>query len=584
MNEKLNVFDGVRILSKYIRKHKRNFVLFYTGWLVDCMLTVITPILFAIMIDQIVYYKNMDVFLQVSFVFVVMSVFSCILYFFIYTLHHYLMSMYTFDIKLDIFKKMQSKKASYMSDAKTGNMITMLLDDTSECMHFVIRNIIHSINGILKGVFYLTYIYIISIEAGLVVTLFLPLAVYTTFKMSKKIRDHSDNQREFYGHYVSWLLEILKGITDIRLLSGERTIRKDFTGHQRKLFAKNVEISVSKLTSDKIIEWITLLLQLSVYGVCAYLASRGEITIGNVIVLVAFVFTLKDETIFLLVRSYMDAQSRLTRIGRIERFLSEDDEHSWKGKCDLIVGAGEIEFSRIHFAYEQGKPVLKDMNLLIPCGSHVAIVGKSGCGKTTISSLLIGLYELDAGAILIDGQDLTNCSLKTIRQHIGIVQQDVLLFDATIRDNLLLGNPKASDEHIWLACRKAGIADYIELLPEKLNALLGKEGIGLSGGQRQRLAIARIYLKNPAIIIFDEATSALDSETEKIVHESWGELLEGRTAIIIAHRQSSVMMCDNAVWIEDGKVRVTGKPTELLQNHSGFRELFAVREGAESAG
>lgn len=583
MNKTLNILGGIIALSKYIKKHRRNFILFYIGWFFDSILTVITPIMFAIMIDEIVYYKNLDVFLRVSLVFVIMSIFSCVLYFFIYTQHHYLMSMYTFDIKLDIFKKMQSMKASYMSNAKTGDIINTLLGDTGECMHFVIRNVIHLVNGILKGLFYITYIYIISIQAGIVVTLFLPFAVYSTFKFSKRIREHTDKQRELYGGYVSWLFEILKGLSDIRLLCAQRTIRKDFTKHLRNLFNVNIKTSISNLSSDKIMEFINLLIQLSIYGICAYLALNGKITIGSVMVLVSFVFTLKDNTIFWLVRSLIDAQSRLTRIARIKQFLCEDDENSWAGKRELIVAGGNIEFRNIEFSYDKENSILQDFSVYIPSGSHIAFVGKSGCGKTTLASLLIGMYEVENGAIFIDSQSITDCNLKSIRRNIGIVQQDILIFDTTIRDNLLLGNPKANDYELWEACSKAGIAEHFESLPEKLDTLIGKDGTGLSGGQRQRLAIARIYLKNPVIIIFDEATSALDNDTERIIHEAWRELLKGRTAIVIAHRLSSVMLCDKVVLIEGGRVKATGRPDELIQSNDTFRELFAVKEVFENA-
>lgn len=578
MNEKLNVLGGVKVLSKYIKKHKRNFILFYIGWFFDSILTVITPIIFSIMIDEMVYYKNLDVFIRVSLVFVIMSVFSCVLYFLIYTLHHYLMSMYTFDIKLDIFKKLQSMNASYMSDIRTGDIINTLLHDSSECMHFVIRNIIHAINSVLRGLFYIGYIYIISVEAGIIVTMFLPLAVYSTHKFSNKIRNHTDEQREFYGSYVSWLFDILKGLTDIRMLRAEKTILKSFSEHHRKLIHVDIKTKVSNLTSDKTIELINLLLQLSIYGICAYLAIVGKITIGSVVILISFVFSLKDHTIFYLVRNYMDAQSRLTRIARIKRFLSLEDESSWAGNKKLTVTNGHIGFKNIHFSYGQGSSILQGFNVSIPAGSHVAIVGKSGCGKTTLASLMIGMHKIKSGSIEIDGQIIADCSLKSIRQNIGIVQQEVLLFDVTIRENLLLGNPKAREEDLWIACHKAGIADFIHGLPQKLNTFHGKGGIRLSGGQRQRLAIARIYLKNPGIIIFDEATSALDSETEKIIHEAWQELLEGRTAIVIAHRKSSVMLCDCAVLIEDGRAKVMGNPKDLLQNNADFRELFAARE------
>ncbi len=582
MRKKLNIFDGIKVLSKYILKHKTNFIMFYFGWLIDSILTVITPIIFSIMIDEIVYYKNIGVFLRVSLVFVIMSLFSCALYFFIYAQHQYLMSMYTFDIRLDIFKKMQAIKSSYMSNSKTGDIINTLLNDVTECMHFVIRNIIHPINGMLKGIIYILFIYIISVEAGIVVTIFLPLAVYSTYIFSGKIRTHTDKQRELYGSYVSWLFEILKGLTDIRLLCAQRLVRKDFKKHHKNLFDCNIKTTFSNLISDKVMELINLFIQLSIFGVCAYLAWKGEITIGGVIVLVSFVFTLKDNIIMGLVRSFIDAQSRLSCITRIKQFLAQEDETSWGGDTKLVITHGNIEFNKVKFAYEEDKYILNNLSVHIPAGSHVAVVGKSGCGKSTLISLIIGMNEVKEGRISIDGQDLSQCSLKSIRQSVGIIQQDSLIFDGTIRENLLLGKLKANEDEMLEACKKAGIFEYIDSLPEKLSTIVGKDGINLSGGQKQRLAIARIYLKNPAIIIFDEATSALDSETEQIIHVAWNELLQGRTAIVVAHRLSSVLLCDRAILLENGRVKVSGIPSTLMHENNSFRKLFAITEVYEN--
>jgi ABC-type multidrug transport system fused ATPase/permease subunit len=216
------------------------------------------------------------------------------------------------------------------------------------------------------------------------------------------------------------------------------------------------------------------------------------------------------------------------------------------------------------------------LDLEICPGEKLALVGKSGCGKTTIASLMIGLFTVKSGKILIDGQELSDCSLRSIRGNIGIVQQDVLLFDGTIRENLLLAKRDATDDELWQTCEKAGIADFLRETSHGLDTVIGKAGVGLSGGQKQRLAIARIYIKNSPIIIFDEATSALDHETELAVHSAWRSLLCGRTAIIIAHRQSSVMLCDRAVLIEDGRVAVSGTPDELAMNDEKVRELFAI--------
>jgi ABC-type multidrug transport system fused ATPase/permease subunit len=192
--------------------------------------------------------------------------------------------------------------------------------------------------------------------------------------------------------------------------------------------------------------------------------------------------------------------------------------------------------------------------------------------------MLLGFYPAQSGSISIDGQNLSECSLKSIRQSIGMVSQDVLLFDGSIKENLLLGKPKATNDEIISALTKAGIWEFISSLPEDIDTVIGSKGIGLSGGQKQRIAIARIYLRNPPILIFDEATSSLDSETEEQIHQAWEAMLTGRTSIIIAHRQSSVMMCDRAAVMENGKIVDLGVPGELEKTSASFQELFALRE------
>jgi ABC-type bacteriocin/lantibiotic exporter with double-glycine peptidase domain len=276
--------------------------------------------------------------------------------------------------------------------------------------------------------------------------------------------------------------------------------------------------------------------------------------------------------------SYLDAQNRISYIQRIYDFMHSPTEDTWEGKNELIITEGNISFYNINFAYNKSNIVLDDFSIDIKAKERFALIGKSGCGKTTLAYMLIGFYRPQNGYIEIDGQKLSDCTLKSIRDNIGIIQQDILLFDGTIKENLLLGNKKASDDDIASACQRAGIWDFISSLPNTIDTIIGTNGIGLSGGQKQRIAIARIYLKNPKIIIFDEATSSLDSKTEEQIYESWKSLLSGRTSIIIAHRQSSVMLCEKAAIVENGKISDIGIPSEMAENNENFKILFALEE------
>ena len=307
-----------------------------------------------------------------------------------------------------------------------------------------------------------------------------------------------------------------------------------------------------------------------------YESVNLNITIGSFIVIMTF-YGILTEKIKILSESYLNAQSRIASIQRIYDVMASPTEDEWGGKDELTVSRGAIAFHGIDFAYENGNVVLDGFTLGIKAGERCAIVGESGSGKTTLAYMMAGFYRPQNGYIEIDGQRLSDCSLKSIRNSIGIIQQDVLLFEGTIRENIMLGDRGASEGEIISACQRAGIWEFIGGLPDGLDTTIGKGGVGLSGGQKQRMAIARIYLKNPKIIIFDEATSSLDSETEGQIHESWKSVLEGRTSIVIAHRQSSVMLCDRVALVKGGKICETGTPMDMLENSAEFRTLFNIQ-------
>lgn len=548
--EKLTYFGAICFLKKYVKKHMQSFFLFYLGFLFDLVLGVVLPIVFGIMIDEIVYKENVSLFLQLSGMYVVMALFSCALYFLIYAHHHYLMNMYTLDIRLDIFQHLMKADAQYMADQSTGDTIALLQKDVGECMHFMIRNVIHFGNGILGIVLVMVYLFKIDWRIGLFSMIAAPLSVLINTKFGKKIRGYGKQSRKIYGEYISWVHEMLSALRDVRMLGAQNHVETQFEEYHEKLFKVERKSGMSSMTAGNLVNLSNLLIRLGIYGFAGFLASKGAITIGLLTVVLAFYESLTSK-ISRVSGTYLDGQNRIATIQKIHDFMKAPTEETMGGEDELVITNGKISMEKVSFAYKKGSEVLSDFNLEIQPGEKVALTGKSGSGKSTLAYLLLGFYRPEKGRIQIDGQDLSKCSLKSIRNQIGLVAQDVLIIPGTIRENICLGNRKATNQQVENVCKQAGLWDFILTLPEGLNTVVGFQGRDLSGGQKQRVAIARIYLKNPKILIFDEATSALDSETEEEIHKAWNHVLKGKTAIVIAHRESSVMLCDRAVAVKE---------------------------------
>ena len=551
MQKKWNYSEAVRFLSKYMKNYKKRFWFFYTGWLIESVLEILLPVLLGIMIDEIIYYRNMTGFIRESFIYLICIIFSSVLYFFIYVQHGYLMNMFVFGIRREVFEHWQKCNASFLTDASTGEILAIIQKYPEECMHFIIRNIIHLTNSALMIVIYTGYLIKINIWAGIIVFVVSVFSVFVNTGFSSGVRDLGIQERNKYGLYISWLYEVLTALKDIRLLGAVKKIKRRFKEEQETLFHIKFKTEIRALAAQNVILFIHLVVRLILYVLAAYLIFDGSITLGVLTVVFRFYDELSGKINYVCT-NYLDAQKRLAYIQKIRDFLEVPTEKD--GKKILEISDGEIEFLNLTFGYENKEKILKNISMKIKSGERIALVGKSGCGKTTLGKLLIGFFQPSHGSITIDGQDTSECKLTSLREKIGYVRQEVLLFDGTIRQNILLGNLRASEEQIWNACEAAGIREYIFSLPKGLDTVIGSYGMGLSGGQKQRIAIARIYLKNPDIIIFDEATSALDKKTEAVIHQAWNSILKGKNAIVITHRKEALKSCDRVLLLEDGRI------------------------------
>ena len=573
--EMLGFWGAMKFVNRFLDKLHLQLVLFYLGWLFDTVLGILSPVLFGVMINQMVYYRNLPLFTQIGLAFFGLSCFSCVQYFLLYELYGYFWNGLIYRVRCRLYSVVLKMEAERMADANYGDMAQLIQWQVMECVSFVVRNGIHNINNYINILICLLISYLISPWIALVLIVMVPVSVFISYKYGKKIRQEQSRNQETYGKFISWLYEIFQALKDIRLLGAENHVNRLFHRHQKVLVQTDVEAGMATLKAEHMIQNTNTLIQMVLYLVLAFLAFSGGLSIGSVIVILTYFHSL-TESLGAVSSRYMDAQFRISLISRMKDLMEQPVEDDREDKDALKVTEGKISFRKLSFAYQEGTNVIENLNLEIRGGERVAIVGESGCGKTTLSYMLLGFYEAYEGEIAIDGQNIAQCSLRSLRENIGVVQQDVLIFDGTVRYNIMLGNREASEDEMIRACKAAGVYDFIMEMEDGFETVLGREGRQLSGGQKQRIAIARIYLKNPPVLIFDEATASLDNETEAQIHKAWQKVLEGRTAIVIAHRQSSVMLCDRVALLKDKHIAEMGTPKDMQKNSDSFRTLFAI--------
>lgn len=568
MKNKFGYFDAISFLQPYIKPFRANFSMFFTGILFQRLLEAIMPILFGVMIDQILYAKNLQAFFSVSIVFAVLTIFACLLYFFIYAQHHYLMSMYVFGIQKELFSQAQRMQTEARIKQNSGEMTELIGYHARECMHFVIRDVIHFSLGLLKTLLILIYLFLLSPAIGGLMLLFAPLHGAVTLSLGKHIKKEAAEERKLHGVFLGYLFEIFAGIKEIRLQRAKQQVRKKVKTQIKNNHRARMRTQYTTLHVDSLIKGINLVMQLVLFYVAADLARKGQITVGLIMVVFTYFETLKSQFVYT-ANTIMNGQMRTAYIKQMRDFLSlprEDED----GKPALKISSGQVSFSSVFFAYEK-RVVLENFSLHINPNEIIGIVGKSGVGKSTIAYLLAGFYTPQKGSILIDGQDISSYSLASLRKQVGFVMQEAYIEKETLRENLRLGKRNATDRELIDALKKAGLRDMLKQLDMTI------ETDSLSGGEKQRIAMARIYLRDPKILILDEATSALDKKIEQEILTAWQEVLRNKTVFVISHRWETVAFCNRIIFLENGIIREEKTPSEINREKT-LQTLFVMGE------
>lgn len=539
------------------------------------------PLVVRYVTSTLIYMEPQTILSQAKWIAVVLFVMvavDCYSKFFISNYGHVMGAKIEFDMRTEIFDHFQKLSFSFYDNQKVGQLmsrITTDLFDITELMHHGPENIILSVIKIIGA-----FIILLSINPRLALAAFvvLPFMFAFAYYMNKKMRLAFRQNRVKIAEINAQIEDNLSGIRVVKSFANEEIENKKFhEGNMGFLAAKKNSYHYMGSFSAGMGAFTTLI-QVCVILAGIILIAYGKVNISDLVTFLLYI-SVFTEPVRTLIDFTEQFQNGYTGFERFQEIMNiEPDIKDKEGAQELSEVRGDISFEDVSFQYEENtERVLSHINLQVSAGSYMALVGSSGAGKSTLCSLIPRFYDVTGGSVKIDGKDIRDLTLKSLRDHIGIVQQDVYLFVGTVYDNIRYGKPDATREEVIEAAKNANAHEFIMSLPNGYETDIGQRGIKLSGGQKQRLSIARVFLKNPPILIFDEATSALDNESEKVVQDSLEKLAKNRTTFVIAHRLSTIKNAEKILVLTEEGIEEEGTHEELLAKQGIYEKLYNMQ-------
>lgn len=571
--------SNLKRMISYYKPYKAVFLKDMFFAMLSALIALTIPLVVRYVTSTVIYMEtdkawNMILLITVSMTILVLIQAYCNYY--IANYGHVMGARMEYDMRRDIFAHYQKLSFSFYDNQKVGQLmsrITSDLFDITELLHHGPENIVISVIKIAGA-----FIILFNISGYLTLAAFIlvPLMLIYAYFFNKRMKAAFRQNRIKIADINAQIEDNLSGIRVVKSFANERAEREKFkNGNDRFLEAKKNSYKYMGGYQAGLTAFTTMI------NICVIVAGGICVTknIINVTDMVTFllyinVFTEPVKTLVDFTEQFQNGYSGFERFMEILNIEPDiKDSESAKAYDDI---AGDVEFDNVCFGYNDGTDVLKNVSFKTTAGSYTALVGPSGAGKSTLCSLIPRFYDVDSGRILIDGHDIRDITLKSLRENIGVVQQDVYLFAGTIFDNIAYGRFDASYDDVIEAAKKANAHEFIMSLPDKYNTDIGQRGVKLSGGQKQRISIARVFLKNPSILIFDEATSALDNESERVVQESLEKLAENRTTFVIAHRLSTIRNAKNIMVLTEEGIAEQGSHNELIEKDGIYKKLYDI--------
>ncbi|KEK22303.1 ABC transporter ATP-binding protein [Bacillus gaemokensis] len=489
-----------------------------------------------------------------------------------------------YDLRKHIFGHLQKLSLRYYSNTKTGEIISRVIHDVEQTKDFVITGLMNVWLDTATIFIAIVVMFSMNIKLTLVALLILPIYAVAVKYFFGRLRKLTRDRSQALATMQGYLHERIQGMQVTRSFALEEYEKEQFEKRNNEFLTKALKHTSWTARTFSTVNTLTDLGPLLVIAFAAYEVIQGSLTLGTMVAFVGYM-----DSLYSPLRRLVNSSTTLTQsfasMDRVFELLDEKyDVVNVPNAIQQQKLKGEIVFNQVSFRYNKDeKDVLHQLSFKIRQGEKVALVGASGGGKSSLASLIPRFYDVSSGTIYMDGVNVRDYNVRNLRSHIGIVLQDNLLFSDTIQSNILYGNPKATREEVIAAAKAAQIHTFIMNLPDGYETIVGERGVKLSGGQRQRVAIARVFLKNPSLLILDEATSALDLENERNIQDALQTLAADRTTIIIAHRLATITHVDTIIYIEDGEIKEKGSHEQLMQKRGYYYNLYQIQHITETA-
>ncbi len=525
-------------------------------------------------INEIIPNKMVNEIFYLGIIMLILYIIRFILEYIVNYYGHVLGVRMEYDMRKEMFAHVEQLPFSYFDETKTGHIMSRMVNDlneVSELAHHGPEDLFISIVMILGSFILLCRI---NIKLTLIIFTIIPFMIFFAMHYNSKMRKNFRSMRESLANINSKLEDSITGIRVVKSFTNEEYEREKFDEGNEEFKILRSESFKYLGTFNGGINFFSNVSTLLALVAGGYFVHINEISIGDMVAYIIYInqFLQPIKRLANFIEQYQRGMAGFSRFVEVMNIQSDIVDKEDAIYVDKVLG--KVEFKSVKFSYEEDSSVLSDINLNVEKGETVAIVGPSGVGKSTLCNLIPRFYEIDEGNILIDNMDIRDFKIKSLRESIGIVQQDVFLFSGTIYENILYGNLDATREEVIEAAKKANAHDFIMQMKDNYDTYIGERGVKLSGGQKQRLSIARMFLKNPPILIFDEATSSLDNRSEAVIQQSVEELSKNRTTFIIAHRLATIKNAKRIVVLTDRGIEEQGTHKDLIEKRGVYYNLY----------